>query len=135
MPIFASKYAKRMPTQLRGPLPWSGRPLYAQSRTLKAESDLKIVRLAMGRRPSDDTDCVKIEEKSDGRFALTGTVLCQNGGAAESVSLMETATFEDRAKAEEAGFVWANAQGVQLLYVAFGSLDRPIAQSEIDEPL
>lgn len=97
---------------------------------------MKVVRLALGRRPSDDTDCIKVEETSDGRFALTGTVLCQQGGdAAESVSLVETATFAKRAEAEKAGLVWANAQGVQLLHVGYGTVDHPIAQSPIDLPL
>ena len=97
---------------------------------------MEVIRLDIGRRPSDDSDCVKVEETSDGRFALTGTVLCEQGGDdAESVSLVGTATFENMAEAEEAGLVWANAQGVQVLYVGYGTLDRPIAQSDIDGPL
>jgi hypothetical protein len=97
---------------------------------------LKIVRLALGERPSNDTDCVKIEETSDGRFALTGTALCQQGeDDPESVSLVETATFENMSEAEDAGLVWANAQGVQVLYVGRGTKDHPIAESEIDKPL
>jgi hypothetical protein len=97
---------------------------------------LKVIRLELGQRPSDDTDCVKIEETGDGRFALTGTVLCQQGDAdAESVSLVGTATFDKMAEAEDAGLVWANAQGVQILYVGYGTLEHPIAQSPIDEPL
>jgi len=97
---------------------------------------MEIIRLKAGQRPSDDTDCVKVEETSDGRFALTGTVLCQQGGDdAESVSLVETATFEMMSEAEEAGLVWANAQGVQTLYVGYGTRDCSIAKSAIDEPL
>lgn len=97
---------------------------------------MEVIRLKLGQRPSDDTDCVKVEETSDGRFALTGTVLCQEGGDdAESVSIVETATFEKVSEAEEAGLVWANAQGVQVLYVGYGTLDHPIEQTAIDEPL
>ena len=97
---------------------------------------MEIIRLELGQRPSDDTDCVKIEETHDGRFELTGTVLCQQGGLdAESVSLIETATFENMPDAEEAGLAWANAQGVQTLYISCGTLERPIARSEIDQPL
>ena len=97
---------------------------------------MEVIRLELGRRPSDDTDCVKVEETSDGRFALTGTVLCQQGGEdAESVSLVGTATFEKMSDAEEAGLVWANAQGVQVLHVGYGTLDHPIALSPIDGPL
>ena len=96
---------------------------------------MEIIKLKLGQRPSDDTDCVKIEETSDGRFALTGTVLCQGGDDAESVSLVETATFEKMSEAEEAGLVWANAQCVQVLYMGYGTLDRPIPQSAIDGPL
>ena len=90
----------------------------------------------MGQRPTDDTDCVKIEETSDRRFALTGTALCQQGEEdAESVSIVETAPFETMLEAEEAGLVWANAQGVQVLYMGYGTLEHPIAQTEIDGPL
>src|SRR4028118_1354872 len=62
-----------------------------------AEGDcpLEVIRLELGQRPSDDTDCVKVEETSDGRFALTGTVLCQKGDAAESASPVGTTTFQE----------------------------------------
>ena len=97
---------------------------------------MEIIRLELGQRPSDDTDCVKVEETSDGRFALTGTVMCQQGGdASESVSLVGTATFEQMSEAEEAGLVWADAQGVQVLYVGYGTMDHPIALTAVDEPL
>ncbi len=97
---------------------------------------MQIIKLPLGQRPADDTDCVKIEETSDGRFALTGTALCQQSDdESESVSLVETATFETMSDAEEAGVVWANAQGVQVLHVGHGTLAHPIAQSEIDGPL
>jgi len=97
---------------------------------------LEVIKLELGQRPSDDSDCIKIEETADGRFALTGTVLCQQGeDDAESVSLVATATFEKMSEAEEAGMVWANAQGVQVLHVGYGTLDRPIAQTAVDGPL
>jgi hypothetical protein len=97
---------------------------------------LEIIRLELGQRPSDDTDCVKIEETSDGRFALTGTVMClQGNNDAESVSLVETTTFEKMSEAEEAGIVWANAQGVQVLHVGYGTREHPIAETAIDRPL
>ncbi len=97
---------------------------------------MEIIRLELGRRPSDDTDCVKVEETSDGRFELTGTVMCQQGGDdAESVSLVGTATFEKMSEAEEAGLVWANAQGVEVLYIGYGRKDCPITQTAVDGPL
>lgn len=96
---------------------------------------MEIIRLELGQRPRDDTDCVKVEETRDGRFSLTGTVLCQHGEDDESVSLVETATFETMSEAEEAGLVWANAQGVQVLYVGYGTLVQPILQTVVDGPL
>lgn len=97
---------------------------------------MEIRRLKLGQRPPDDTDCVKIEETADGRFALSGTVLCQQGGdGAESVSLIETAAFDQMPAAEEAGIVWANAQGVQVLHIGYGTLEHPIELSVIDKPL
>ena len=97
---------------------------------------MEINWLGLGQCPANDTDCVKIEETSDGRFALTGTALCVQGeDAAESVTLVDTATFENMSEAEQAGLVWANAQGVQVLHVGRGTLERPIAPSEIDGPL
>lgn len=97
---------------------------------------MDVIRLALGQRPSDDTDCIKIEQLSDGRFALTGTALCQvSGEDADSVSLVETDYFEAMSEAEEAGIVWANAQGVQTLHVGYGTLAHPIEQTEVDGPL
>lgn len=97
---------------------------------------MEIIKLRLGQRPADDTDCVKIEETTDGRFTLTGTALCQQSDEdSESVSLVDTATFESMSEAEQAGLVWANAQGVQVLCVGYGTLDHPIAQTEIDGPL
>ena len=97
---------------------------------------MQVIRLGLGQRPSDDSDCIKVEETADGRFALTGTVLCQQGGDdVESVSLVETATFERMSDAEEAGVVWANAQGVEVLHVGYGTLDYPMEQGTIDGPL
>jgi len=97
---------------------------------------VEVIKLSLGERPSDSSDCIKVEETAEGRFALTGTVLCQQGREdAESVSLIETASFESMSEAEQAGIVWADAQGVQVLYVGYGTLDQPIAQAVIDEPL
>ncbi len=97
---------------------------------------MEVIKLELGKRPDDDTDCVKVEETRDGRFALSGTVMCQLGADdSESVSLVGTATFEQMSEAEEAGLVWANAQGVQVLHVGYGTIDHPIAQTAIDEPL
>jgi hypothetical protein len=97
---------------------------------------VEIIRLALGQRPSDDTDCIKIEELSDGRFALTGTALCQlSGEDADSVSLVGTDYFDGMSEAEEAGIVWANAQGVHTLYVGYGTLAQPIQQTDVDGPL
>jgi hypothetical protein len=97
---------------------------------------VEIVRLALGQRPSDDSDCIKIEETSDGRFALTGTALCQLSGAdAESVSLVATEHFQGMSEAEEAGLVWANAQGVQTLHIGYGTLALPLELADVDRPL
>ena len=97
---------------------------------------MEIVRLALGQRPSDDTDCIRIEELSDGRFALTGTALCQlTGEETVSVSLVETEYFDGTTEAEEAGIVWAKAQGVQTLHVGYGTLADPIKRTDVDGPL
>ena len=97
---------------------------------------MEIIRLALGERPSDDTDCIKIEEGSDGSFAISGTALCQlSGEDAESVSLVATEHFASASEAEDAGLVWANAQGVQTLYVGYGTLAHPIKLADVDKPL
>ncbi len=97
---------------------------------------MEVIRLAIGQRPSDDTDCIKIEELSDGRFALAGTALCQlSGEDADSVSLIETDSYDGMSDAEEAGIVWANAQGVQTLHVGYGTLAHPIERTDVDGPL
>jgi len=97
---------------------------------------VEIIRLAPGQRPSDDTDCIKIEELSDGRFALTGTALCQlSGEDADSVSLVATSPFHKMSEAEEAGIVWANAQGVQTLHIGYGTWAHPMERADVDGPV
>lgn len=96
----------------------------------------EIVRLALGQHPSNDTDCIKIEELSDRRFALTGTALCQlSGEDAKSVSLVATEHFEEMSEAEEAGLVWANAQGMQTLHVGYGTMAHPSELADVDGPV
>jgi hypothetical protein len=99
------------------------------------ERELQIIKLATGQRPPDDSDCIRIEELADGRFALTGTALCEKDEETESVTLVETRHYDSMAEAEEAGLVWANAQQVKILHVGSGTLANPIALNEIDRPL
>jgi hypothetical protein len=97
---------------------------------------MDVIWAALGRRPSDNTDCIKIEEKSAGRFAPTRTALCQLSGAdAGSVSLIDTDHFNDKSEAENASIVWANALGVQTLHISYGTLACPIERTDVDGPL
>jgi hypothetical protein len=46
------------------------------------------------------SDCMKIEELSDGRFAVTSTALCQlSGEDADPVSLVETDYLDEMSEA------------------------------------
>ena len=96
---------------------------------------MQIIKLEVGQRPPDDSDCIRIEETEDGRFALTGTALCEKDEDTESVTLVGTRHYDTMSEAEEAGLVWANAQQVKVLHVGYGTLAKPMAMTEVDRPL
>ncbi|RZI56774.1 MAG: hypothetical protein EOP94_04085 [Zymomonas sp.] len=78
--------------------------------------DIKI--LPDGEPAPVDADCVNIEPGADGKFMLSGNALCGE----EVVSLISsTLVFDDRESAREQGIAWADAQGVELLYVTFAA--------------
>ena len=96
---------------------------------------MQITWLEVGQRPPSDSDCIRIEETQEGRFALTGTALCQQGDETESVSIIGTQDYGAIDEAEQAGIVWAAVQLVDKLYVGYGTLALPIALAESDRPL
>ena len=96
---------------------------------------MEIIRLEVGQRPPSDSDCIRIEQTNEGRYALTGTALCQQSEETESVSIIGTQDFDTIKEAERAGVVWAAVQLVEKLYVGYGTLASPIALAESDRPL
>jgi hypothetical protein len=89
---------------------------------------MEILKLPAGQIASPESDCIRIQQLSDGRFALEGSVLlgCGDGDALESVSLIGGETYESYAAAEAAGIAWASEHCPRVLY---------ISRSEGTEPL
>ena len=75
---------------------------------------MDIVRLPVGERAAEDTDCISIEELPDGKFNLTGSILAGE----ESVAIVSGITCDTRQAAEEQGAAWAEGCGIQTLYVS-----------------
>lgn len=75
---------------------------------------MEIVRLPVGKRAEEDTDCISIDELPDGKFNLTGSILAGD----ESVAIVSGITCETREAAEEQGAAWAEGCGIETLYVA-----------------
>ncbi len=96
---------------------------------------MDLVRLPVGKQAAIDVDCIRIEERDDHRFRLTGSVLCKDVEEAESVSIVDGPTFATAADAEAAGIAWATDAGVDTLYVSSGTRTHPLEPLEIDRPL
>jgi hypothetical protein len=91
---------------------------------------MEIVNLPVGEQASDETDCIRIQELSDGTFALHGSVLLRCGDAevAESVSLIGSEAYETYDAAEAAGLAWAGEHCADVLYVCRSDGTKPLPE-------
>lgn len=96
---------------------------------------MDLVRLPIGTPAPTDVDCIRIEEAADRRFHLTGSALSDDADEPDSISIVGGPSFATAEEAEAAGIAWATAAGVGRLFVTTGTLERPLARLEIDEPL
>lgn len=94
---------------------------------------MELIRLPVGEPADVDTDCIRIEELTDGTYRLTGTALCGADDAA-SVSLVNGLSFATQDQAEQAGLTWAESVGVDRLHISLGTLRLPLRLLEIDLP-
>jgi hypothetical protein len=95
---------------------------------------VELIRLPVGAQADVDTDCIRIEQLAAGAYRLTGTALCVTEDEGTSVSLMNGLTYPTRDKAEAVGLAWAESVGVERLFISTGTLDQPLALTEIDMP-
>lgn len=72
---------------------------------------MHLKRLAAGERAPEGWDYIRIERANNGEFSATGAI-AHAGGA-----VLSMATYESREKAEQAGRVWANAHGAEIVYL------------------
>lgn len=96
---------------------------------------MEIVRLPVGKQPSVDSDCIRIEEQPDGRYTLSASAVCSEADENDSVSVAGTYLFATLEEAEANGLAWAESVGVQRLFVSTGTQARPLEITEIDRPL
>lgn len=80
---------------------------------------MDIIKLPLGEKASDESDCIRIQECSDGSFNLIGSVLlsCGDAEVAESVSLIGGDPYGSYEAAEAAGLAWAGEHCADVLYV------------------
>jgi hypothetical protein len=79
---------------------------------------MEIIRLAEGEAAPVNEDCVNVDTLNGDKFGLWANALCGE----EMVSLIaSTRTFDTREAAEEEGLAWADAQGVQTVYLTFNA--------------
>jgi hypothetical protein len=96
---------------------------------------MEITRLPVGDVAPSDKDCVRIEQQPDGAYKMTASALCTGTDDNESVSIVDGLPFASVQQAEDAGLAWANDVGAEQLYIAVGTLERPLELTEIDLPL
>jgi hypothetical protein len=109
--------------------------LFALLLTCDGERRVDVVRLKVGERAPTDADCISIEEQAEGAHRLTASALCASDDAEDSVSIIDAPTYATAAEAEEAGLAWAETVGAERLYIATGTLSKPLKVTEIDLPL
>lgn len=96
---------------------------------------MEVVRLPLGDQAGLDDDCIRLEERPDGTWSLTGTALCSGQDEGESVSIVGGPTFVTKAEAEAVGLAWAGDVGVSRLVISCGTSEHPLETLEIDRPL
>ncbi|WP_116090994.1 hypothetical protein [Sphingomonas crusticola] len=74
---------------------------------------MKIEKLAIGKEAPPETDCILIEEGSDGKFRLNASAL----DVEESVAIVGGGPYATFEEAEAAGLAWADSHGVETVYV------------------
>ena len=81
---------------------------------------MDIIKLQPGERAPRDSDCARIEQKSDGKFHLNASALVSCGDSsneAESVAVVGSDPYASYDDAEAAALAWAAGHGVTQLYV------------------
>lgn len=80
---------------------------------------MDITRLPIGDEAGEDTDCIKIRMREDGRYLLECSALNNAPGhEAESVAVIGSEPYDSYADAEAAGIAWAGEREVERLYVS-----------------
>jgi hypothetical protein len=95
---------------------------------LDEETDMEIIKLAPGVLADEDTDCIKINETTEGNYSLVASALmaCGDGDNPESVALVASDPYHTYDAAEEAGLAWAEAHCVATIYVETGGSSEPV---------
>ena len=91
---------------------------------------MKIIKLPPGEMAPADTDCIKINEMSDGRYSLVASALmaCGDGEDFESVALVGSEPYASYRDAEAAGLAWAETHCVETIYIETGGEAEPTMQ-------
>jgi hypothetical protein len=93
---------------------------------------MEIIRLPHGVLASEDTDCIKINETSEGKFSLVAAALmaCGDGDEVESVALVASNPYPSFEAAEAAGLAWAESHCVETIFIETGGTAEPIKSGD-----
>ncbi|MDB5670418.1 MAG: hypothetical protein JWO25_1377 [Alphaproteobacteria bacterium] len=89
---------------------------------------MEIVKLPKGQHATAASDCISVQELSDGHYVLNGSVLasCGDMETAESVALIGGDPYDSYEAAEAAGLAWANEHCAETVYVARSDGTKPL---------
>ena len=89
---------------------------------------MEIVNLPVGQASAPEDDCIRIQQLSNGQFALGGTVLltCGDSDSDEVVSLVSIDPYESQEAAEAAGLAWASDHCGQRINISRSRGTEPL---------
>jgi hypothetical protein len=80
---------------------------------------MEIVKLQAGQSAPTNSDSIRIDHSTRGKYSLIGSALlnCGDSEQAESVSIVASETYDTVDQAHDAGVAWASAHCVKQLFV------------------
>lgn len=89
---------------------------------------MEIIKLPSGEAAPSDSDCIRIQQLSEDRYELSGSVLlrCGDADVAESVSLVGGEAYSSYDDAEAAGLAWLEDHCPERIFVARSQGTAPL---------
>ena len=81
---------------------------------------MEIIKLPPGEEADEDTDCIKIQRTSEGRYSLISSALVECDDyedQGDSEAVISSESYDTYEEAEAAGLAWASGLCVERIYV------------------